>query len=121
MAVMPGCYQFGSLQARPLLAVLELIAFRWCRSSLKNASGMDETDAPESEFMKSFKVATFELSAEEAAQDAKASKLKPHFWEDVLKARHLQMQEDELDKLGKGKRLRKQVRGPGLPSIQPPA
>lgn len=78
----------------------------FCRNAVEHANSTDDADEPESGFMKSFKVATFEFAAAQAPKD---SKLKPHFWEDMLHARHLQLQEEEQERLGKGKRFRKKV------------
>ena len=59
--------------------------------------------------MKSFKVATFEFSAGDAKQEAADNTSKPHFWEDVLQSKRLQLEIAEQERLGKGKRLRKKV------------
>lgn len=62
---------------------------------------------PESDLMKSFKVATFEYKAETAPRSTELPK--PQFWEALLKPQHDQLQIAEGDRLGKGKRARKHV------------
>lgn len=69
---------------------------------------------PESDFMKNFKVATFEFSAGhskegESGAPALDQAPKPHFWENILQIKHLQLQALEMERLGKGKRARKKV------------
>lgn len=86
-----------------------LIKVYCCRSQLENQEQSDEADVPESEFMKSFKVATFEFSAGRAKKEAADNTSKPQFWENVLQLKRLQLESAEQEKLGKGKRLRKKV------------
>ena len=88
------------------------------RSQLENQQGSDDADVPESEFMKSFKVATFEFTAGNQKKEAADNATKPHFWEDVLQMEHLELEAAEQDRLGKGKRTRKVVSNlPFLPPI----
>ncbi len=80
------------------------------RSQLESQQNSDEADGPESEFMKSFKVATFEFSAGDSRKEAADNTAKPHFWEDLLQLKQLELEAAEQERLGKGKRLRKKAR-----------
>ena len=82
-----------------------------CRSQLNDQTASEDTDLPESGFMKSFKVATFEFAAEAAPEESAAKTPKPQFWEDILLHRHMQLNDAEQQRLGKGKRERKKVTG----------
>ena len=87
-----------------------LMSLFYCRSQLQNLQQSDDADVPESEFMKSFKVATFEFSVGSAKKEAADNTAQPHFWENVLQSKRLQLEAAEQERLGKGKRLRKKVR-----------
>ena len=71
-------------------------------------------DLPESDFMKAFKVASFEVEAGQPASTspAKRSKESKRFWTELLADSVHHDKQAELDKLGKGMRERRQVRLP---------
>jgi chromodomain-helicase-DNA-binding protein 4 len=83
------------------------------RSQLSNQTAdEEESEVPENDFMNAFKVATFEFGAEEEKEEEPpepAIEKPKEFWEQLLMPGYEQLQEDELQALGKGKRARKAV------------
>ncbi|KAG0556719.1 hypothetical protein KC19_11G074300 [Ceratodon purpureus] len=101
---------------------------------LDRAQVVDEEEKAEDEedndLLKAFKVANFDYineedaaaaAAEEAEREARAKmeaetegQGRAHFWDNLLKDRAVELQVEEFEELGKGKRSRKQVTRPGL-------
>ena len=88
----------------------------------RSQDGIEEKESWANEYLSSFKVAQYQTKEETEEVEVlkeEAEQADPAFWEKLLRHHYEQHQEDVAKSMGKGKRVRKQVKKINHPALKP--
>ena len=88
----------------------------------RSQDGIEEKESWANEYLSSFKVAQYQTKEETEEVEVlkeEAEQADPAFWEKLLRHHYEQHQEDVAKSMGKGKRVRKQVKKINQPALKP--